>query len=291
MKRQRRWTLKRSHDKVCGALALAIVVGSPAPVLAQSARSLSVAPASDVADDVERAEGFAAEAFEAYSQRDYALAVELYRKAYDAAPTADILFNIARIYDVGLRERALAITYYRSYVVDPDADVYRLDVAFERLTQLEASDRARDPELTPSAASSHTTPGSRPSSKVTSDSAPEVESWSSWRVGAIVAGTVGLVGVGLGAGFGAAALSDASTAREYCDGNVCSSQRGVDATHSASKNADIATVSFALGGTLLATGVALLWLEDRSKPDERPRLRVHPVATGSELGLALAGRW
>jgi tetratricopeptide (TPR) repeat protein len=280
--------LGRARGKGCGALALAIVLGSPAPAVAQSARMLGAEPTHEAADDVERAEGHAAQAFEAYSQRDYALAVELYRKAYDAAPTADILFNIARIYDVGLRDRALAITYYRSYVVDPEADVYRLDVAFERLTQLEASDPSSAPAVTPSAAARAATP--RPS-PVASDAETSKGFWSPWRVSAIVAGTVGLVGVGLGAGFGAAALSDASTAREYCDGNVCSSQRGVDATHSASKNADIATASFALGGTLLAAGVAFLWLDDRSTPGERARLRVSPVATGSELGLALAGRW
>jgi hypothetical protein len=299
MKAGRRGTLARSRRATCGALVLAIVVGSPAPVLAQSARSASIEPTADSADDVERAERFAAQAFEAYSQRDYALAVELYRKAYDAAPTADILFNIARIYDVGLRDRALAITYYRSYVVDPDADVYRLDVAFERLTQLEAPDRAGDAPVTPSAAPASSAARGRapsPPPDAASDSALD-GFWSPWRVGAVVAGTVGLVGIGLGAGFGAAALSDASTAREYCDGNVCRSQRGVDATHSASKNADIATVSFALGGALLATGVALLWIDDRSKPDERTqrdpraRLRVQPVATASQLGLALAGRW
>jgi hypothetical protein len=289
MTRERRWTAARARGNGIGALALAIVLGSPASAVAQSAHQDSVEQAHDAADDVELAEGHAAQAFEAYSQRDYALAVELYRKAYDAAPTADILFNIARIYDVGLRDRALAITYYRSYVVDPDADVYRLDVAFERLTQLEASDRADAPGVTPSAVARVGTPRRSP---VVSDAAvSKVGFWSPWRVGAIVAGTVGLVGVGLGAGFGAAALSDASTAREYCDGNVCSSQRGVDATHSASKNADIATASFALGGTLLATGVVLLWLDDRSTSSERARLRVSPVATGSELGLALAGRW
>jgi tetratricopeptide (TPR) repeat protein len=289
MTRERRWTAERARGKGIGALALAIVLGSPASAVAQSAQQDSVEQAHDAADDVELAEGHAAQAFEAYSQRDYARAVELYRKAYDAAPTADILFNIARIYDVGLRDRALAITYYRSYVVDPDADVYRLDVAFDRLTQLEASDRADAPRVTPSAVARVATPRR---SQVVSDAAvSKVGFWSPWRVGAIVAGTVGLVGVGLGAGFGAAALSDASTAREYCDGNVCSSQRGVDATHSASKNADIATASFALGGTLLATGVVLLWLDDRSTSSERARLRVSPVATGSELGLALAGRW
>jgi hypothetical protein len=116
--------------------------------------------------------------------------------------------------------------------------------------------------------------------------------WTSQRVGGIVAGTVGLVSIGIGAGFGVAALSDASTAREYCDGDVCSSQRGVDAVHSANKNADIATVSFALGGALVATGALLLWLDD-SPPahSDTATLDWTPIASDSELGLAVSGRW
>ena len=111
-------------------------------------------------------------------------------------------------------------------------------------------------------------------------------------MGAIVAGTVGLVGIGLGAGFGVAALSDASTARDECDGNVCSSQRGVDAVHAASKSADIATVGFALGGTLLATSIALLWIDHGQKPkDSEPSIAWNPIATDSQLGLSVSRSW
>jgi hypothetical protein len=104
---------------------------------------------------------------------------------------------------------------------------------------------------------------------------------------------VGLVGIGLGAGFGVAALSDASTAREDCDGNICSSQRGVNAARAASESANIATVSFALGGTLLAAGVALLWLErdDTSVRETDARVEWAPRVSSSELGVACSGRW
>ena len=126
-------------------------------------------------------------------------------------------------------------------------------------------------------------------------STPALENDNAWtplQVGAIVAGTVGLVGIGLGAGFGVAALSDASTARDECDGNVCSSQRGVDAVHAASKSADIATVGFALGGTLLATSIALLWLDHGQRPrDSEATLAWSPIATDSQLGLSVSRSW
>lgn len=241
---------------------------------------------------MERAEAYAAQAFDAYGQKDYSTAVALYRKAYATFPTADMLFNIARIYDVGLADRALAIRFYREYVVDPEAEVQRVQIAFERLARLEAPGAVTvAPPAQAAAASAEPKPASTdPTGAV---AASQARLWTPLRVGAIVAGTVGLVGIGVGAGFGVAALADAGTAREYCAGNRCDSQRGVDAAHSASKSANIATVGFALGGTLLAAGVALLWSESGSGSAEHADARVEwtSVATDSQLGLGLSGRW
>jgi hypothetical protein len=247
---------------------------------------------------VEQAEAYAADAFEAYQRKDYTTAVALYRQAYEAAPTADILFNIARIYDIGLGDRSLAMLFYQDYVVDPEAEDDRIEVAFERIGQLQAAERAaHEPQQAPPPAAA-ASPAPAPAA-VRARKSPELDviepaaPWTSLRVGGIVAGTVGLVAIGIGAGFGVAALSDASTAREYCDGDVCSSQRGVDAVHSATKSADIATVSFALGGALVAAGGLLLWLDDGPPPAraDSAKLEWAPIASESELGLALSGKW
>jgi tetratricopeptide (TPR) repeat protein len=286
-------------------LVSAALPGALALVFTLAAADARAEPAPRAAD-VERAEAYAADAYDAYQRKDYASAVALYRKAYEAAPTADILFNIARIYDIGLGDRSLAMLFYQDYVVDPEAEDDRIEVAFERIGQLQAAERAANeqhsapPPSPPSAAPAPVTAPvrARPSADVEliEPSAP----WTSLRVGGIVAGTVGLVSIGIGAGFGVAALSDASTAREYCDGDVCSSQRGVDAVHSATKSADIATVSFALGGALVAVGGLLLWLDDGpsspadSAQDTRAdtaQLAWSPIASQSELGLALSGSW
>ena len=58
--------------------------------------------------DVARAESYAAEAFQAYAEKDYPRAVALYQQALDAAPSADIVYNIARIYDTKLEDAAHA---------------------------------------------------------------------------------------------------------------------------------------------------------------------------------------
>lgn len=274
-----------------GALSLALGLA------ATDARAQPTAGPARAAE-VEQAEAYAADAFEAYQRKDYTTAVALYRQAYEAAPTADILFNIARIYDIGLGDRSLAMLFYQDYVVDPEAEDDRIEVAFERIGQLQAAERAaHEPQQTPppvAAAAPAPAPAAARARK-----SPELDAiepsapWTSLRVGGIVAGTVGLVSIGIGAGFGVAALSDASTAREYCDGDVCSSQRGVDAVHSATKSADIATVSFALGGALVAAGGLLLWLDD-GPPAPRAdsaKLEWSPIASESELGVALSGKW
>jgi hypothetical protein len=291
--------------------------------------------------DMERAERFAARAFAAYRDKDYATAVALYLQAYDAAPSADMLFNIARIYDSGLSDGTRAIRYYREYIASPDAEPARISMASERVAHWTSENEAAattsvsaasasgalapgspapgaTPRAAESAASTVTSPAAPPSSAPAQAASPaqaatltarEIDAssfatvpvaaagssaaWTPLQVGAIVAGTVGLVGIGLGAGFGVAALSDASTAREDCDGNLCASQRGVDATKAASESANIATVSFVVGGTLLATSVALLWLErdDTAAHETEASVRWSPIASSSELGVACSGRW
>jgi hypothetical protein len=282
-----RGALVRSSRRLC-PLALALTV------VGTSARRAEAEPLSLAeAGEIERAEALAAQAFAAYDRKEYAAAVLLYRQAYDASPSADILFNIARIYDIGLGERSTAVTFYRQYVIDPDAEDDRVDIAFERLAVLE-------PPARPAASSSiasHAPPPlavspAPPHAPAPASESPE-EAWTAWRVGGIVAGTVGLVGIGLGAGFGVAALSDAATAREYCEGDVCRSQRGLDAVNAASKNANIATASFVLGGGLVAVGAAMLWLDREPEParPEVAQVRWSAHATGSELGLAVSGQW
>lgn len=278
------------------ALALALSLAADVHAEPMPAPSSAAAPS-----EVEQAEAYAADAYEAYQRKDYATAVALYRKAYESSPTADILFNIARIYDIGLGDRSLAMLFYQDYVVDPDAEDDRIEVAFERIGQLQAAERAaHEPERASVTPSAQAAPASPQRTLVAAPAKPNNEldlvepsaPWTSLRVGGIVAGTVGLVSIGIGAGFGVAALSDASTSREYCDGDVCSSQRGVDAVHSAAKNADIATVSFALGGGLVAAGVLLLWLDDGpSAPADTAKLDWAPIASDSELGLAVSGSW
>jgi hypothetical protein len=261
-------------------VALAIGLGT-----ASRANALDAAQPRDVA----LAESYAAQAFEAYGNRQYANAIALYKKAYDAAPSADALYNIARVYDFGLRDRPLAISFYRRYLLDPGAIPERIGRASQRLNELREAEAAEQRAASAPVASAPA-PAAPPSSPSATDSG---DGWSTLQVVAVVSGAVGVVGVGVGAGFGLSVLADADTVDSYCDGNLCSSQRGVDVAKSASTKASIATLGISVGAGLLATGATLWLLAPTAVPgqDHATTLRLTPVASRSKLGMELSGAW
>ncbi len=78
------------------------------------------------------------------------------------------------------------------------------------------------------------------------------------KILAIVSGSVGLVGLGLGAAFGGIALSDKSSAQAACPGTLCQTPDGVSKWSGAATSANVATAGFVIGGVGLV-GAALLW--------------------------------
>ncbi|HET6336601.1 MAG TPA: hypothetical protein VFG30_25435 [Polyangiales bacterium] len=274
-------------------LVVGVVVGSmcaaPASLRAR-ARAEGVSSASDVA----RAEGYAADAFEAYSRKDYSAAVALYLKALDTSPTADMLYNLARIYDGKLKDRQLAIDYYRRYVRDPGAEPTRLRATNERLSQLLELEAISTE--TPPAGKRAELPASAPSSsdtRVPPRSNAREEGITGLHVLGIVALTAGVTGLGIGGGFGLAAKSDDEVAEQSCDGNACRSQRGLDASRDATSAATISTIGFIAGGVLSTLGIVTLLIASSDDETERKvaNLSLTPLTGPSVLGTQLAGRW
>jgi len=117
-------------------LCLALLAALSFPALAAEPETV----AADGA--VALSEQKAAQAFEAYQARRFTEAVALYVEANDASPNADILYNIARIYDTKLGDRPLAINFYRHYITDPGAVPERIQLANERLVALRDAEAA-----------------------------------------------------------------------------------------------------------------------------------------------------
>lgn len=248
---------------------------------------------AEAESEVTLAEQKAAQGFDAYQGKRYAEAVALYIEAYNVAPNADILYNIARIYDTKLGDRPLAINFYRRYIADPGAVSERIQVANERLVAL------RDAEL--AASRPPLRAADEPATtlqvvSVRSQPAPE-PGWDGAEVAGAIMGTVGIAAIGVGAGFGLAAMDETRTVRDLCDGNVCSEQRGIDAAESANDHALISTIGFASGGALLALGAAFyFWPSD--EPSERGEVALDPRIERARLSggrggwaLELGGAW
>jgi hypothetical protein len=108
------------------------------------------------------------------------------------------------------------------------------------------------------------------------------------RVVALVAGAVGIVGVGIGSYFALHAISQKGDYQAH----VGSDGQCLDATcqsvsHDAAASASVATVGFIAGAALLATG-AVLWLT--APPAARPTAaRVVPAVGPAGAGLLVRG--
>jgi hypothetical protein len=122
-------------------------------------------------------------------------------------------------------------------------------------------------------------------------STPDVPSPSSpsglgtQKILAIVAGGVGVVGVGIGAIFGLQALSKKNDAQNVCP-NVCSDQQGADRWSDAKSTATVSTIAFIAGAVALG-GAAALWFTAKPESASAPSTQL-----GLGLGtIQLKGTW
>jgi hypothetical protein len=115
------------------------------------------------------------------------------------------------------------------------------------------------------------------------------------RTVGLVAGSIGLIGLGIGTGFGFRALHEKNTYDELCNlpaPNNCPSQRNRDlaaeAKNELGKAEIVSTVGFALGAVGLATGLYLLLTAPSSKPPNSVRISpgLGRGAAGVTMGVA-----
>lgn len=77
------------------------------------------------------------------------------------------------------------------------------------------------------------------------------------RILALVAGGVGVVGLGVGTGFGVAAMSKHSDAEKGCTGTACTTAAAANAGNEAHDAGNIATIGLIVGAVGVAAGVTL----------------------------------
>jgi hypothetical protein len=114
--------------------------------------------------------------------------------------------------------------------------------------------------------------------------------WSSQKTLGLVAGGVGIVGLGIGAGFGLAskAKHDDAEANGHCIGDRCDAE-GVDLRHQAVSNGTISTIAFVSGGVLLAGGAILFFTAPKSeRASTTARIQAAPMV-GPTSGFMVRG--
>lgn len=102
-----------------------------------------------------------------------------------------------------------------------------------------------------------------------------------WHVAALVSGGIGLVGIGLGAGFGVSAESAWADAEAGCPRPDRCTTAGAEAATDAARRADLSTLGFVVGGAGLGLGAILF--------ATGPSLVVEPVQGGAVV--AVEARW
>jgi hypothetical protein len=105
------------------------------------------------------------------------------------------------------------------------------------------------------------------------------------KILAIVAGGVGVVGLGVGTAFGLVTMSKKSDAQKACP-NLCADPNGVSLWSDAKSAGNVSTVAFIVGGVALAGGAAL-WFTAKPESRSGPSAQVG-VGPGS---LQLKGVW
>jgi hypothetical protein len=98
---------------------------------------------------------------------------------------------------------------------------------------------------------------------------------------------VGIVGVGLGAAFGAAALSSKSAGDSHCAGKFCDA-KGLSDESSAHSQATLSTVFFAIGAVALGAGAYLVLTSPSS---QSAQVRVAPLVLARGTGAAAEVTW
>lgn len=86
---------------------------------------------------------------------------------------------------------------------------------------------------------------------------PVVERGGTQRTLGWVTTGIGLVGLGVGAGFGLNSMAKRSESNDHCNGNLCN-QQGLDLRDDAIRSGNVSTIASIAGGAVLVGGIILL---------------------------------
>lgn len=104
---------------------------------------------------------------------------------------------------------------------------------------------------------------------------------------AVVAGGVGILGLGVGAGFGASAISKWHEASAKCPNDRCTDPSSLSTGKDAGRAADLSTVLVGVGAGALIAGI-VLWIT-APKSDHKTGINIVPTASRDGVGVNVGG--
>jgi hypothetical protein len=111
------------------------------------------------------------------------------------------------------------------------------------------------------------------------------------RTIALIAGGVGVVGIGLGTYFGLSAKSRYGDSDPYCNSSNGCSQTGLDIRDEAIGKATISTIAFGVGAAALVGGVVLWFTAPSKKPAEAAQLGLRLAPSADGWRASVGARW
>lgn len=121
----------------------------------------------------------------------------------------------------------------------------------------------------------------------------ELTWWSAQRIAGVSVGGAGVVGLVVGAVFGARAISKNDESKAQCspvDPSFCN-DTGVALRHEAKTAATVSTAAIVVGGALVAGGVVLVLTATTAKAGDTARVELAPQLGRLGGGVTLSGRW
>lgn len=228
-----------------------------------------------------QAQYFADQAYSAYQHEDWPQAISAYLESFKYAPTSEVLFNVAVIYDRKLGNKASALEYYTRHNASSDTKPELVARAQKRIDELRSTQRPTPADAT-----------TKPASAAVASAPEPAGSGSGLLIGAGVAGGLGIAGLGIATGFGISAMGKVAQAKkEGCASGACPDAASAAKDRAAFQEGTVATVGFVAGGVLAAGGLTLLLLGLRSTPEAHATLNVAPAVGPGQVGVTLLGHF
>ena len=245
-------------------IALLFVAG---PAMADS-------PDADPATQAATAEEHSLRGVELYQAGKLPEAVTEMLKAYELAPEAGLLYNIARIYHK-MDQTDLAQHYYKEFVKDPGADPDRVAKALAHLGTLEkqAAAAAR-PAVAPASAPTQAPTVVRASSESSGGGGLQAAAWVTLGVSAATLITGGLLG-----GLALSAAGDVSDSNASYDDKL----HAQDSAKSLALGAD---VTLGIGAALAATSIILFIVGSGGDDEDSSSATLAPLLGPGSAGAA-----